>query len=125
MSKQSTIVVKEDLDQLNKLYKKETNYRIRCRIMCLICTKRKDFSSQKKLSVHLGLDHATIKRWLKQYREEGLSSLLKLKSGGAKRGCINEEIHHSLSEKLKDSSNPLLGYWDAVLWVSGKFWVLS
>jgi transposase len=120
MPKQSTIVVKEDLDQLNNLYKKETNHRIRCRIKCLICTKKKDFSSQKKLSIHLGVDYATIKRWLKQYKEEGITSLLNLKSGGARRSCINEDIHNALSEKLKDSGNPLLGYWDAVLWVKKK-----
>lgn len=120
MPKQSTIVVKENLDQLNNLYKKETNHRIRCRIKCLIFTKRNYFISQKKLSIHLGVDYATIKRWLKQYREEGISSVLTLKSGGTKRSCINEDIHNSLSKKLKDSSNPLLGYWDAVLWVKEK-----
>jgi transposase len=121
MSRISTIVIKEDKDQLESLYKKEKNYRIRQRIKCLIYTRSNEFKGQLDLANHLSIDYATVKRWLKQYREEGLESLIKLKSGGNRNSVISQDIHQGLSEKLNNSSSPLLGYWDAVLWVKKRF----
>jgi len=120
MSRKSTIIIKESEEQLKSLFKKENNYRIRQRIKCLIYTKNRKFKGQLELSNHLGVDYATVKRWLKQYREEGIVSLASIKSGGNRKSIINNTIHESLSEKLNSSSEPLLGYWDAVLWVKEK-----
>lgn len=117
MSRKSTIQIAESKEKLESLCQKEKNYRIRQRIKCLIYTKEKRFKGQKELSQHLGVDYATVKRWLKQYRDEGLLSFASIQSGGSRRSIINTEVHNSLSEKLSNSSDPLLGYWDAVLWV--------
>jgi len=117
MSRKCTIIIKESDKQLKSLISKEGNYRIRQRIMCLVYTKESKFKGQLELSNHLGIDYATIKRWLKQYREEGLESLLAFKTGGNRKSVINNTLHESLSEKLNNSSEPLLGYWDAVLWM--------
>lgn len=117
MSRKSSIVIKESKELLESLYQKEKNYRIRQRIKCLIYTKENKFKGQLELSAHLGVDYATVKRWLKQYKEKGLLSMASLQSGGARRSVIGADIHKSLSEKLNNSSEPLLGYWDAVLWV--------
>lgn len=117
MGRPSKIKIQENADLLQKLYRKENDHRIRSRIRCLILIKDKKFASQKQLSHHLGVDHATVKRWLKQYREEGLKSLTTMNSGGKRRGVISAEIHQSLEKKVNDSNNPFLGYWDAVLWI--------
>jgi len=117
MSRKCTIIIKESNKQLKSLISKEGNYRIRQRLMCLVYTKEHKFKGQLELSNHLGIDYATIKRWLKQYREEDLESLLAFKTGGNRKSVINNTIHESLSEKLNNSSEPLLGYWDAVLWM--------
>ena len=120
MARQSNIDVKESVEFLNKLYLKERNHRIRTRIKCLILLKESKFKGQLEIAIHLGVDYATVKRWLKQYKEEGLESLIMLKSGGKRRSIINSEVHHSLARKLNDSEEPLLGYWDAVFWVKQK-----
>lgn len=117
MARQSKIEVKENISSLQDLYRKEKNHRIRPRIKCLILLKEKKFQSQLEISKYLGVDYATLKRWLKQYKEEGLDSILVLKSGGTRRSVIDTKIHESLLVKLHDSNEPLLGYWDAVLWV--------
>lgn len=85
MARQSKIEVKESISFLQNLYGKEKKYRIRHRIKCLILLKEKKFRSQQELSNYLGVDYATVKRWLKQYKEEGLDSILVLK-----RLCENE-----------------------------------
>jgi transposase len=117
MSRKSTIIINESDEQLQSLYNKEDNYRIRQRLKCLIYTKGNKFKGQLELSNHLGVDYATVKRWLKQYREEGVDSLASIKTGGNRKSIIDSSIHESLSEKLNNSSEPLLGYWDVVLWV--------
>lgn len=86
----------------------------------MIHTKESKFKGQLELANHLGVDYATVKRWLKQYREKGLTSLTQMKSGGKRPSVISSELHNKLSEKLNDSNNPLLGYWDAVLWVKSN-----
>ena len=117
MARQSKIIIKEDLEFLQNSYRKEKNHRIRARIKCLIYMKEKSLASQLELSKHIGVDYATVKRWFKQCKEEGFDSLIVLKSGGKRRSVINAQLHENLSAKLNDSNNPLLGYWDGVLWV--------
>jgi hypothetical protein len=46
--------------------------------------------------------------------------LVSLRAGGNRISVIDRTVHESLSEKLNNSSDPLLGYWDAVLWVKDK-----
>ncbi len=121
MSRKSNIEVKESNETLENLYRKEKNYRLRTRIKCLILLKANKFKGQLELSNYLGVDYATVKRWLKQYREEGLLSLTVFKSSGNRKSVINSEVHNGLSEKLNDSTHPLLGYWDAVIWVNKNY----
>lgn len=97
------------------MYFKEKNHRIRTRIKCLILLKEKRLRVQQELAVHLGIDYATVKRWLKQYKDEELDSHIIIKSGGKRGSVISSKMHESLSKKLNDSSDPLLGYWDAIL----------
>ena len=111
MARKSNIEVKESIESLKKVYFTEKNHRIRTRIKCLILLKEKKFKGQLEIAIHLGVDYATVKRWLKQYNEEGLKSLIIFKSGGKRK---------SLLTKLNDSNEPLLGYWDAVLWVNNN-----
>lgn len=120
MARQSKISIKEDLKFLQNTFRQEKNHRIRARIKCLIYMKEKSRPSPLELSKHIGVDYATVKRWLKQYKEEGFDSLIVLKSKGRPRSVINAELHTSLAEKMNDSNNPLLGYWDVVLWVKAN-----
>lgn len=113
--------IKESLIELKKLSRMEKNHRLRARLKSLILIKEGQFHRRIDLAAHLGIDYATLKRWLKQYREEGLESLLQLKSGGNRRSAISESIHRGLEEKLNDSKDPLLGYWHAVIWVKDHY----
>ena len=120
MARPTNIVIKESLDFLKKMYSEERNHRIRIRIKCLILLKEARLKGQLEIANHLSVDYATVKRWLKQYKEEGIKSLTILRNGGQRRSAISHEVHQSLSAKLNDSTQPLLGYWDAVLWVNNN-----
>lgn len=47
--------------------------------------------------------------------------LITLNSGGNYKGIISTSLHRALEAKVKDSENPLLGYWHAVDWVKENF----
>jgi len=117
MARKSKIQIKESTSELKSLYKKEENFKIRQRILCLSLIKSQKIKKQEAIAIHIGVNYATVKRWLKQYREEGISSLLSIKSGGNKQSIITPSIHQSLSKKLNNPKNPLRGYWDVVIWL--------
>lgn len=117
MGRRSVINVKESIEELESCLKSHKKFKIRQRIRSLIYTKKEKFNTQKELSDFLDIDYATLKRWLKKYKDHGLESLLKLESGGNYKGVISKALHQALEEKLHDSKAPLLGYWHAVQWV--------
>ena len=121
MGRTSKITIKESLKVLKTRYRKESNSKLKLRIKCLIYTKECKFKTQTILSTHIGVDYSSLKRWLKQYKEEGLESYLSIKSGGNKASIISKEIHSKLSDKLNNSTAPLKGYWEAQLWVRDNF----
>lgn len=117
----SKIIIKENLERLRTLYKKESNSKLRLPIKCLIYTKENKYKIQTILATHIGIDYSSLKHWLKQYNKEGLESYLNIKSRGTKASIISKEIHKKLADKLNDSTAPLKGCWDAQQWVR-SFW---
>ena len=121
MGRHSNITITESIEELKTLYKKESNQKLKLRLKCLIYTKADKYKTQTILATHLGIDYSSLKRWYKLYREEGLASYLKIKTGGYKASIITPEIHQKLEQKLNNSSNPLKGYWEAQQWIKDTF----
>jgi transposase len=121
MGRISKIIIKEELKDLKLAHKQEKNPQLKSKLKCLIFTKEKKYSTQSILANNLGVDHATVKRWLKQYSEETLDSYLSIKRGGNRKSLVSNELHNALSKKLKSSSNPLRGYWEAEVWIKNEF----
>ena len=121
MGMTSRIEIKEGLLELKQSFKSSTNFKVRQRIQCLICLKTEKFKRQVDLADYLGVNHSSLKRWIKQYRESGYESLITLKSGGNYKGVIGKSLHKALEAKVNNSQDPLLGYWHAVSWVKENF----
>lgn len=115
------IEIKEGLSELKFLRSREKNHRKKLRLQSVILTKEKKFKRRTDLATHLGIGIASLNRWTKVYKEFGLTAMLEISSGGLRRHSPLEMIHNELEVKLNDSSDPLLGYWDAVLWVKNNF----
>ena len=81
MGRHANITIKESIEELKNLYKNESNQKLKLRLKCLIYTKEDKYKTQTILATHLGIDYSSLKRWFKLYREEGLASYLKIKSG--------------------------------------------
>ncbi len=123
MPKYLYIDIKEGLNELKSFRNQEKNHRKKTRIQSLILTKEKKFKRRIDLAAHLGIGIASLNRWTKVYKESGLTAMLEISSGGLRKHSEIEVIHNELEVKLNDSSDPLLGYWDAVLWVRDNFGV--
>ena len=121
MGMTSKIEIKESLEYLEKAFKRSDNFKVRQRIQSLLLLKQQKFKRQKDLADYLGVDHSSLKRWIKQYKDFGYESLVVLKSGGNYKGVISSELHKALEAKVNDSKSPLLGYWHAVSWVKENF----
>ncbi len=121
MPKQAEINIKEDIKYLRNLRKKENNHRLKTRIQSLILTKEEKFKRRIDLANHLGVGIASLDRWTRVYKESGLEAMLSISNGGARRSSVPKDVHDGLAKKVYDSDNPLLGYWDAVVWVKENY----
>ena len=121
MGRHSKVKIKESIEELKILYKTQSNSRLKLRLKCLIYTKQKKYKTQAILATHLGIDYSSLKRWLKQYMEEGLESYIAIKSKRNKPSIITREIHNQIADKLNSSASPFRGYWEAQQWINSNF----
>ena len=117
MSKKIDFKLKESISELRVLLKKEKKHRIEKRLHFLILKDENKYATREDLASYLNIAESTLRSWSKTYIESGLEGLLKISSGGANHKKIDSDLHKALEQKLHDSSNPFLGYKDAVKWV--------
>ncbi len=117
MGKKAVIYIKESLEELELLHKKTRKHRVKKRIKSLILTKQQTYSTRVELAEHLSVDVKTLFVWTKTYKSLGLTAMINATSGGSHNHVITKEIRESLSAKLHNSTEPLQGYSDAVLWI--------
>jgi len=118
MGRHSTLKIKESEDYLRRLKDQSKSIYSKDRLQALLLIKTKVYKKRSEIAIAIGVHIRTLDRWLQQYRESGLETLLSNNRGGARRSCMNKEAHKALEEKLNDSKNPLLSYTDAVRWFS-------
>ena len=121
MASKTKINIKEDLSDLKRLLKSERDTLIANRIRCLIFLKEEKFKKRKDLADHLCISYASLKRWLKMYRETGLEFFLCIKQSTGRKNSIPEEIHNALFEKLHESTSSFISYKEAVLWIQDNY----
>ena len=115
------IVINESISCLKELQRKQLNIKSEKRILCLIFLKSSKFRTQQELADYLLIDRRTLSGWLKKYKENGIQGILLKPTRNKPSRLISLELHEALSVKVKDSQNPLLGYWDAQRWIMDNF----
>jgi transposase len=121
MGKVFEITIKESFLELKSAQRKEKNLKKKLRILSLILTKEEKFLRRVDLAKFLGVNITTLDKWTDKYRDSGLNGMLEMKSGGKRRETVPASIHKEIEAKLNDSSAPLQGYNDAVLWIKQEF----
>lgn len=115
------INIKEDLSYLISLLKSERDSLVANRIRCLVLLKEEKFKKRKDLAANLCISYASLKRWLKIYRESGFAALLSIKQSTGRKNSITEEVHNALFERLHDSESAFISYKEVVLWLEESY----
>ncbi len=92
----------ETSEDLKTLLIKQTTARGKERIQALYLLKIGQVKTLKELSVVLGRDQATIYRWFRKYKVEGIDGLLEVKRGQGRKPAIPKNVMEILKHRLKD-----------------------
>lgn len=121
MGKKAEIDISESVEVLKKLLQKQNTLKGEKRIKCLLALKAKTFETRQSLADYLGIHIRTLERWLSNYKSSGIQEMLQDKPKNKQSKIITPAIHRALEQKVNDSHNPFLGYWDAQNWVQQEF----
>ena len=121
MSRKTKIEIIESIEYLKSIYHSSKNDRIKLKIKSLILLKENKLGKQERIAIHLGISYATLKRWLKEYKESGLSFLLTIKVKGKPKSFFDNEVQEKLRERLNDKTKLFLGYWEVRDWLLEEY----
>lgn len=102
MSRVVKIDITENAEELQTLLKKQHSASIKERILALYLLQTKQVETVQHLAVLLGRGRITVQRWLRQYREGGLNTLLELKKSTGRKPIINSTVRLKLVQELSD-----------------------
>jgi len=123
MGKKAYLDIIESLPELKKLLSKQKKLKDEKRIKCLIDIKSKKFERRQEVSDSLGVHIRTLERWVNAYKSGGVLQMLHNKPKDKQSKIITPEIHKAIEQRVNDSHNPFLGYWDAQSWVNQEYGV--
>lgn len=98
--------IKETLEELNTMLRKERNDKLKRRIHMLVLLKSGESLKRKEIAERLAVHRNTIRNWISIYMSKGLTELLNIKPTGPAPGqkTLDESILSALKERLEDSS---------------------
>ena len=123
MAKRTEILIKESLEVLKNLRRKEKVIYKHKRLTWLLLLKNNPDLPRHKSSEKSGISLRTQERWIERYNLSGVSGLLTDAPNTKKSKIITKEIHEGLAKRVNSSENPFLGYWDAKDWVLSEYGV--
>lgn len=88
MPKTLKIFIKETPQKLKQLLHQQKRGRFQERIQVLYLLTTQQAESALAVAPLIGRAYTTVKRWLRTYRQGSIDELLKMKSGGDRRGSI-------------------------------------
>jgi transposase len=93
--------VKESVESLKRLQRKETNPVLLQRIQALYLIASRQARRKTKIAELLGIGRNAVGRWLKLYETEGLAELLKIKKAKGNPPSVVGKVKEELEAELK------------------------
>ena len=110
MPKKIELSITEDLEQLDRLYRSSVSPLRKDRLKTLYYIKRGDYQYRNLIAAKLGRRPTTVGLWIGQYRDHGLSGLLKIESGGNNTRHLSDKVIQFISDKLMDPATTITSY---------------
>ncbi len=95
--------ITEDLDELLRLLKNETNRRRKPRIYLLYLIKNGQVKTRKAAAKLLAVHRTTIGTWFLAYRQGGLSQMLQIETKPNHPSAIGFDVFSQLKQKLNSA----------------------
>ena len=102
MGRPFLLEIAESQEKLEKDLKQVRTASSKERLQMLYLLKSGQVNSRKELAILLGRDQATITRWLRKYKDDGLKSLLEVKSAPGKVGIVRGLALERLKQRLME-----------------------
>jgi len=102
MARVTKVEILESADQLHELLREQKTALGFERIQALYLLKTGQVKTIGNLAIVLGRGSATVQRWLKAYRESGITNLLSRKEGSGRPAIINSEVQEQLLKELQE-----------------------
>ncbi|MDZ4877854.1 MAG: IS630 family transposase ISMae27 [Chroococcidiopsis cubana SAG 39.79] len=109
------IDITESVEELKTLLAAQKTAFGKERVQALYLLKTKQVETVQHLAIILGRNRVTVQRWLRSYRNGGLSQLLSQYKSQGRPMLISPEAIVSLKEELKDPEG-FPGYKEVQLW---------
>lgn len=101
MGRPFLLEIAESQEKLEKGLKQVRTASSKERLQMLYLLKSGQVNSRKELASLLGRDQATITRWLRKYKDDGLKSLLEVKSAPGKVRIVSGLALERLKQRLQ------------------------
>ena len=96
------IDIKENEEELKKMFLREKRGILKERIHALYLLKKGDCKNIKDLTEKIPCDRKTVSGRIKKYKTGGLILLLKIKSPPGRKSVLSDDIIAKLKENLSD-----------------------
>lgn len=118
MGKRLDVVVKESVEELEALEKKQTEVGQSKRVQALWQWKVQPKQARQDMAKQLRVTTETLLQWAKRYNAGGLEALLAKHAPGIREGqysCLTRDAYHLLSVRLQGEG--FASYKEAWLWL--------
>ncbi|MGQ4649654.1 helix-turn-helix domain-containing protein [Lyngbya aestuarii] len=113
--------IKETITELKNLLTEQKTAISFQKVQALYLFKTGQIRTVKDLAVAIGRNRVTVQHWLKKYREQGISGLLKVKHGGGRKPVIPPEALAGLQKRLEDPRLIFKSYGDIHKWLQQEY----
>lgn len=102
MGRRLEVEIYESQEELEKTLKNTRTASSKERLQMLYLLKSKQVWSRQELAQVIGRDNATITRWMRKYKDEGLRGLLKVKQAPGKTPLVRGKNLERLKQRLQE-----------------------
>ena len=103
MGRRLEVEISQSQEELEKALKTARTASSKERLLLLYLLKSKQVSSRQELAELIGRDKATITRWIRKYKDEGLVGLLEVKQAPGKTPLVRGTNLERLKQRLQES----------------------
>ena len=103
MGRRLEVEIAESQQELEKALKNASTASSKERLLLLYLLKSKQVISRQELAQLIGRDNATITRWIRKYKNEGIVGLLEVKKAPGKAPKVCGKNLERLKQRLQES----------------------